>query len=229
MVLFVIIFSSASALLRSSRDWVWPYFPFKRKSLLIWAFNPNREISPASSSMYPWTNNQVHFVFHNHGKQKTRERGEGSLISRPCQESKELWWERVHIPSCSEVSLFFLALGRFVQLEELGLKVVHEQPRNGRTLDVHHSMEKLDKKQKELEKMWEQRRKKLQDALELHKFNREGDRISAALSGHEAFLRGDDLGVCTAADFSPTLFPYPGSSNYFLSEISFLILTVMAF
>lgn len=88
-----------------------------------------------------------------------------------------------------------------MQLEELGLKVVHEQLRNGRTVDVHQSMEKLDKEQKELEKMWEQRRKKLQDGLELHKFNREGDRINAALSGHEAFLRGDDLGVCTAADF----------------------------
>uniref|UniRef100_A0A8C0BAD1 Calponin-homology (CH) domain-containing protein n=1 Tax=Buteo japonicus TaxID=224669 RepID=A0A8C0BAD1_9AVES len=53
---------------------------------------------------------------------------------------------------------------------------------------------RLAKENKELEKMWEQRRKKLQDGLELQKFNREGDRINAALSGHEAFLRGDDLG-----------------------------------
>uniref|UniRef100_A0A8D0F0G0 Calponin-homology (CH) domain-containing protein n=1 Tax=Strix occidentalis caurina TaxID=311401 RepID=A0A8D0F0G0_STROC len=53
---------------------------------------------------------------------------------------------------------------------------------------------RLAKENKELEKLWEQRRKKLQDGLELQKFNREGDRINAALSGHEAFLRGDDLG-----------------------------------
>ncbi|XP_075281439.1 spectrin beta chain, non-erythrocytic 5 isoform X3 [Opisthocomus hoazin] len=83
---------------------------------------------------------------------------------------------------------------RFVQLEELGRKVVHEQPSNSRTVDVHQSMERLAKENKELEKIWEQRRKKLQDGLELQKFNREGDRINAALSGHEAFLRGDDLG-----------------------------------
>ncbi|KFP61901.1 Spectrin beta chain, non-erythrocytic 5, partial [Cariama cristata] len=83
---------------------------------------------------------------------------------------------------------------RFVQLEELGHKVIHEQPSNSRTIDVHQSMERLAEESKELEKMWEQRRKKLQDGLELQKFNREGDRINAALSGHEAFLRGDDLG-----------------------------------
>ncbi|XP_009944908.1 PREDICTED: spectrin beta chain, non-erythrocytic 5, partial [Leptosomus discolor] len=83
---------------------------------------------------------------------------------------------------------------RFVQLEELGRKVIHEQPSNCRTIDVHQSMERLAEENKELEKMWEQRRKKLQDGLELQKFNRKGDRISAALSGHEAFLRGNDLG-----------------------------------
>uniref|UniRef100_A0A8B9QPH1 Calponin-homology (CH) domain-containing protein n=1 Tax=Anas platyrhynchos TaxID=8839 RepID=A0A8B9QPH1_ANAPL len=64
---------------------------------------------------------------------------------------------------------------------------------------------RLAQENKELEKMWEQRQKKLQDGLELQKFNREGDRINAALSSHEAFLRGDDLGVCTAADFDGKL------------------------
>ncbi|XP_047920914.1 spectrin beta chain, non-erythrocytic 5 [Anser cygnoides] len=83
---------------------------------------------------------------------------------------------------------------RFVQLEELGRKVIHEQPSNSRTKDVLQYMERLAQENKELEKMWEQRQKKLQDGLELQKFNREGDRINAALSSHEAFLRGDDLG-----------------------------------
>uniref|UniRef100_A0A8C9MEA9 Calponin-homology (CH) domain-containing protein n=1 Tax=Serinus canaria TaxID=9135 RepID=A0A8C9MEA9_SERCA len=62
------------------------------------------------------------------------------------------------------------------------------------SIDIHQTMERLAKESKELEEMWEKRWKKLQDGLELQKFNREGDRINAALSGHEAFLRGDDLG-----------------------------------
>lgn len=102
-----------------------------------------------------------------------------------------------------------MILGRFVQLEELGHKIIHEQPSNGRTADVHQTMERLAKENKELEKMWEQRQKKLQDGLELQKFNKEGDRINAALSGHEAFLRGDDLGVCLEADFVSSFFIYP--------------------
>uniref|UniRef100_A0A8C5IUB0 Calponin-homology (CH) domain-containing protein n=1 Tax=Junco hyemalis TaxID=40217 RepID=A0A8C5IUB0_JUNHY len=77
---------------------------------------------------------------------------------------------------------------------ELGRKVVDQQPSNNRSRDVHQTMERLAKENKELEEMWEKRWKKLQDGLELQKFNREGDRINAALSGHEAFLRGDDLG-----------------------------------
>nr|XP_031360795.1 spectrin beta chain, non-erythrocytic 5 [Lonchura striata domestica] len=83
---------------------------------------------------------------------------------------------------------------RFLQLEELGRKVVHQQPSNNRSRDVQQTMEKLAKENKELEEMWGKRWKKLQDGLELQKFNREGDRINAALSGHEAFLRGHDLG-----------------------------------
>ncbi|XP_065610862.1 spectrin beta chain, non-erythrocytic 5 isoform X1 [Cyrtonyx montezumae] len=83
---------------------------------------------------------------------------------------------------------------RFLQLEELGHKVIQKQPRNSRTRDVQLSVERLAQENKELENMWELRQKKLQDGLELQKFNREGDRINAALSSHEAFLRGDDLG-----------------------------------
>lgn len=108
-----------------------------------------------------------------------------------------------------KVSLFLLTRGRFVQLEELGCKVIHEQPSNSRTTDVRQSMERLAEEGKELEKMWEQRQKKLQDGLELQKFNREGDRINAALSGHEAFLRGDDLGVCTSVDSVFSYFTSP--------------------
>uniref|UniRef100_A0A8B9PGF4 Calponin-homology (CH) domain-containing protein n=1 Tax=Apteryx owenii TaxID=8824 RepID=A0A8B9PGF4_APTOW len=68
-------------------------------------------------------------------------------------------------------------------------------PREQRTMMKENSDSvMLAEENKELEKMWEQRQKKLQDGLELQKFNREADCINAALSSHEAFLRGDDLG-----------------------------------
>lgn len=102
-----------------------------------------------------------------------------------------------------------------MQLEELGRKVIQKQPSSSRTRDVHLSVERLAQENKELENMWEQRWKKLQDGLELQKFNREGDRINAALSSHEAFLRGDDLGVRTAADLV---------SFYFTSKESHIFL-----
>ncbi|XP_032649741.2 spectrin beta chain, non-erythrocytic 5 [Chelonoidis abingdonii] len=82
---------------------------------------------------------------------------------------------------------------RFMQLEELGQKVMYGQPSN-RTQDVRQTVERLTQESSELEEMWEQRKKRLQDSLELQKFNREADRINATLSSHEAFLRVDDLG-----------------------------------
>ncbi|CAM5151113.1 unnamed protein product [Natator depressus] len=82
---------------------------------------------------------------------------------------------------------------RFTQLEELGQKVMYGQPSN-RTQDVRQTVERLTQQSSELDEMWEQRKKQLQDSLELQKFNREADRISATLSSHEAFLRVDDLG-----------------------------------
>ncbi|TFK15040.1 acyl-coenzyme A thioesterase 1 [Platysternon megacephalum] len=82
---------------------------------------------------------------------------------------------------------------RFMQLEELGRKVMYGQPSN-RTQDVRQTVERLTQESSELEEMWEQRKKKLQDSLELQKFNREADHINATLSSHEAFLRVDDLG-----------------------------------
>uniref|UniRef100_A0A8C8T063 Calponin-homology (CH) domain-containing protein n=1 Tax=Pelusios castaneus TaxID=367368 RepID=A0A8C8T063_9SAUR len=84
---------------------------------------------------------------------------------------------------------------RFLQLTELGQKVMYGQP-SSRTQDVRQTTKRITQESSELEEMWEQQKKKLQDGLELQKFNREADRISAALSGHEAFLRVDDLGVC---------------------------------
>uniref|UniRef100_A0A8C7E9R9 Spectrin beta, non-erythrocytic 5 n=1 Tax=Nothoprocta perdicaria TaxID=30464 RepID=A0A8C7E9R9_NOTPE len=78
--------------------------------------------------------------------------------------------------------------------QDLLKEIRSQKESNSRTKEVHQSMERLAEENEELEKMWEQRQKKLQDGLEMQKFNREADRINAALSSHEAFLRGDDLG-----------------------------------
>uniref|UniRef100_A0A8C0IMR1 Calponin-homology (CH) domain-containing protein n=1 Tax=Chelonoidis abingdonii TaxID=106734 RepID=A0A8C0IMR1_CHEAB len=78
-----------------------------------------------------------------------------------------------------------------------------------KTQDVRQTVERLTQESSELEEMWEQRKKRLQDSLELQKFNREADRINATLSSHEAFLRVDDLGVCIRTAFVVTCSHFP--------------------
>uniref|UniRef100_A0A452IK20 Calponin-homology (CH) domain-containing protein n=1 Tax=Gopherus agassizii TaxID=38772 RepID=A0A452IK20_9SAUR len=97
---------------------------------------------------------------------------------------------------------------RFMQLEELGQKIMYDQPSN-RTQDVCQTVERLTQESSELEEMWEQRKKRLQDSLELQKFNREADRINATFSSHEAFLRVDDLGVCIRTAFVVSCSHFP--------------------
>ncbi|XP_062974523.1 spectrin beta chain, non-erythrocytic 5 [Elgaria multicarinata webbii] len=82
---------------------------------------------------------------------------------------------------------------RFKQLQELGQKIM-DGPSNIRALDVCESVHKLAQERNELDELWAKRRKKLQENVELQKFNREVDSIYAALSSHEAFLRTDNLG-----------------------------------
>ncbi|XP_069494913.1 spectrin beta chain, non-erythrocytic 5 isoform X2 [Ambystoma mexicanum] len=77
------------------------------------------------------------------------------------------------------------------QLAELGKKVSDGKPTS--TADVLESVDRLSRENRKLGEMWLQRRKKLEEAVELQLFHREADRINAALSGHEAFLRVDDL------------------------------------
>ncbi|XP_042315999.1 spectrin beta chain, non-erythrocytic 5 [Sceloporus undulatus] len=82
---------------------------------------------------------------------------------------------------------------RFKQLQALGQKIM-DGPSDSRALDVYESVHKLAQKRNELDELWAKRRKKLQEGVELQKFNKEIDSIHAALSSHEAFLRTDNLG-----------------------------------
>ncbi|XP_053239381.1 spectrin beta chain, non-erythrocytic 5 isoform X2 [Podarcis raffonei] len=81
---------------------------------------------------------------------------------------------------------------RFKQLQELGEKIM-DGPFNTKALEICESVQKLAQQKNELDELWVKRRKKLQEDVELQKFNREINGIHAALSSHEAFLRTDNL------------------------------------
>ncbi|XP_077178896.1 spectrin beta chain, non-erythrocytic 5 isoform X2 [Paroedura picta] len=82
---------------------------------------------------------------------------------------------------------------RFVALEELGLKIIDVSP-SVRAMDVRETMHTVDQKRTELDEFWAKRQKILQESVELLKFNREVNRINAALATHEVFLQSDNLG-----------------------------------
>ncbi|XP_043929471.1 spectrin beta chain, non-erythrocytic 5 [Protopterus annectens] len=81
---------------------------------------------------------------------------------------------------------------KFQELEELGKKLSKSKTVN--TEEVCHSLNSLAREKKTLKELWDKRTKKLQEGLELQQFNREADRTEATLSGHEAFIKINDLG-----------------------------------
>ncbi|XP_072120569.1 spectrin beta chain, non-erythrocytic 5 [Mobula birostris] len=79
---------------------------------------------------------------------------------------------------------------RFKELNDLGNEVV----KRSSSSDVSRLLQKMMDIQVELDEAWKERNAKLQGGLELQQFNREADRIDATLSGHEAFLKINELG-----------------------------------
>ncbi|XP_039179841.1 spectrin beta chain, non-erythrocytic 5 isoform X3 [Crotalus tigris] len=75
---------------------------------------------------------------------------------------------------------------RFKQLQELGQKVGAP--------DVGEYIDRVAQRRNELDELWTERQKKLQENIELQKFIKEVDSILAAISSHEAFLQTDNLG-----------------------------------
>lgn len=98
--------------------------------------------------------------------------------------------ERYDICNC------FGTFGRFKQLHELGEKVADSSSNVG-ALDVGEYIDRIAQGRNELDELWKERQKKLQENIALHKFIKEVDSILAAISSHEAFFQTDNLGVNT--------------------------------
>ncbi|XP_071971772.1 spectrin beta chain, non-erythrocytic 5 isoform X1 [Engystomops pustulosus] len=79
---------------------------------------------------------------------------------------------------------------RIIELQQMG-KTVFE---SSNSPEVRHSLVNLVGGYNELSDLWVERRKKLEEGLELQQFVREAESINAAISSHEAFLRVNDLG-----------------------------------
>lgn len=75
----------------------------------------------------------------------------------------------------------------------------------GRTeaADVNQTLRDLDDDLSRLEELWAASRGRLEQGVELQRFNQEGDRIETTLSGHEARLRVRDLGVSPVRKDAP--------------------------
>lgn len=81
-------------------------------------------------------------------------------------------------------------------MEKLG-KSLLQGSSNGKTggVDIQLILDKLSADRSKLDRLWTSRKHNLEQEVELQRLNQEGDRVEAALSGHEARLRVKDVGV----------------------------------
>uniref|UniRef100_A0A3B4GB01 Spectrin beta chain, non-erythrocytic 5-like n=1 Tax=Pundamilia nyererei TaxID=303518 RepID=A0A3B4GB01_9CICH len=84
---------------------------------------------------------------------------------------------------------------RLKEMENLG-KSLLQGSSNGKIggVDIQQILDNLSAERSRLETLWASRKKHLEQGVELQRLNQEGDRIEAALSGHEARLKVQDLG-----------------------------------
>ncbi|KAK5886954.1 hypothetical protein CesoFtcFv8_017933 [Champsocephalus esox] len=84
---------------------------------------------------------------------------------------------------------------RLKEMEKLG-KSLQQGSSNGKAgdVDVQQTLDKLRADWSRLDKLWANRKERLEQGVELQRLNQEGDRIEATLSGHEARLRVQDVG-----------------------------------
>lgn len=92
----------------------------------------------------------------------------------------------------------FLCFLRLKEMEKLG-KSLQRGSSKGKTggVDIQQTLDSLSAVCSELDDLWTSRKELLEQGVELQRLNQEGDRIEAALSGHEARLRVKDVGVRT--------------------------------
>ncbi|KAK3538029.1 hypothetical protein QTP70_027382 [Hemibagrus guttatus] len=62
------------------------------------------------------------------------------------------------------------------------------------TKDIQQTLDQLNQECSRLDKLWSSRNKRLEQAFQLQKWNKEADRIEATIAGHEARLKVKDLG-----------------------------------
>ncbi|XP_028993920.1 spectrin beta chain, non-erythrocytic 1 isoform X2 [Betta splendens] len=84
---------------------------------------------------------------------------------------------------------------RLVEVETLGRSLLQGSS-NGKTggVNIQKMLENLSTDWVKLDRVWTRRKQHLEQELELQRLNQEADRIEAALSGHEARLRVQDVG-----------------------------------
>ncbi|XP_029973399.1 spectrin beta chain, non-erythrocytic 5 [Salarias fasciatus] len=78
---------------------------------------------------------------------------------------------------------------RLSNMETLG-KSLHQDASG----DVQRTLGDLEADWLKLDRLWADRKQRLEQGVELQRLNQEGDRIEAAISGHEARLRVEDVG-----------------------------------
>ncbi|XP_030614955.1 spectrin beta chain, non-erythrocytic 5 [Archocentrus centrarchus] len=85
--------------------------------------------------------------------------------------------------------------GRLNEMESLG-KSLQQGSSSGKMggVDIQQTLDSLSADWTKLEKLWASKKQHLEQTVELQRLNQEGDRIEAALSGHEARLRVKDIG-----------------------------------
>lgn len=80
-----------------------------------------------------------------------------------------------------------------VRLEEM--ERLAQSLQQGKTMEVQRTLEDLNHDLSRLRDLWAMRGQRLEQELELQRWNQEGDRIETTLSGHQVRLKVQDDGV----------------------------------
>ncbi|XP_062252883.1 spectrin beta chain, non-erythrocytic 5 [Platichthys flesus] len=84
---------------------------------------------------------------------------------------------------------------RLMETEKLGRSLLQSSSmRNTSSVDIQQTLDSLAADWSKLDRLWTSRNELLKQGVEFQRLTREGDRIEAALSGHEARLRVKDVG-----------------------------------
>lgn len=104
------------------------------------------------------------------------------------------------------VSLTVYVFVSLKELENLG-KSLQQGSSIGKIggVNIPQTLDSLSADWTKLEQQWASKKQYLEQGEELQRLNQEGDRIEAALSGHEARLRVNDIGVSHLFTWSVSL------------------------